>query len=274
MPGYGREKKRYKGSKKSRKNRKAKKIVQPRMGSIARIRPVAYSKELYCKLKIANTEDTTVAVGSSTRRLYLGNSPSIYPPQGALGAFAAPANPIPAGELLYGGFPEYASFYDKHRMLASKIRLEGFVTTNANDSFLRVVFIPIAPNPDSDNDAIQQMVNELDAYTFDQLMCYPNAKFKQAAIQTGGYARFRFSSYRKTKTMLNIQDMKDQEDLNVDMPTTAAANSERPGETYLWGYYVRAFNTTATAQSMKLTVSMIGYFQFNRRRYLQGIVTV
>lgn len=277
MPGYGRERKRYKGSKRASKKKGYRKgrRVQPRMsviGNVGRIRPVAVAKELYCKLKVAKIEEFSVSGASSTRRLYLGNSPSIFPPQGALGAFVGPANPIPASELLYGGFPEYGSFYDKHRMLASKIRLEAFVNTNSNDSFVRAVFIPIAPNPDSDNDAIDQMVNQLDAYNFEELMCYPNAQCKQAALQTGGFARFRFKAYRKTKNMLSIQNLRDEEALNVDMPGIDASGAERPGVTYLWGYYFRVFNATAAvSQIIRLNVQMVGYFNFNRRRYLQGL---
>lgn len=270
MPGYGKEKRRYKGSKKANK-KKSKKNPNVNNLSIARIRPVAYARELYCKLKSVKMEDANVPLGSSLRRFFLGNSVSIYPPQGALTAFAAPNVVVPAGEILFGGIPEYASFYDKVRMPACKINLQCFLTTNSADSFVRAVMIPIGPNPDGVGDEIQDMINQLDAYTFEQLMTYPQAQYRQIAIQTGGYAKFTFKSFRKAKAMLSFKDIRDEEPLNNDMPTSTGASPQRPSSTYQWGWYVRWFNDTAALQTIKYTVTAKGYFNFNKRRYVQGI---
>lgn len=237
------------------------------------IRPMVYPRELYVKMKSVQLESTNIALSSSTRRFYLGNSSSFYPPQGALTAFVAPNVVVPAGELYPGGFCEYGSFYDKYRVLGSSITIDGYVTTNSNDSFIRLVFIPIQPSPDGAGDAIEDMINQLDAYDFNQLMAYPQAQYRQAAIQTGGFAHYKFKCFRKTKTMLNIKDVRDQhENLNSDMPTTTGTGGQRPSSTYQWGYYFRAFNDSATtAQNIKQTVTVKSYVNFNQRRYVQAI---
>jgi len=224
-------------------------------------------------MKSVQLEDFNAPLGSSIRRFYIGNSASFYPPQGALTAFVDPATAIPAGEQYPGGFVEYGSFYDKYRILGASINIQGFVNTNSADSFVRCVCIPIMPSPDTGADSIAAMINQLDAYTFDQLMAYPQAQYRQAAIQTGGYAKYSFKFFRKTKNMLQYKDIRDQIELVSDMPSTAAAAGERPSAAQQWGYYFRVFNSTAAQQNLKHTVTMKFYMNLFQRRYTQAITS-
>lgn len=239
------------------------------------IRPMVYPRELYVKFRSVQLENLGIGVSNSTRRFYLGNSATFLPAQGALGAFVDPPPAIPAGELYPGGFPEYGSFYDKHRVIGSSIKIEGYVTTNATVSFVRLVFIPITAAPDNANDTIANMINQLDTYTFDQLMAIPQAQQRQCGIQTGGFARYVFKAFRKTKDMLTIRDVRDNEDLNCDMPEPiAAATGSRPPTQFLWGYYFRAFNDSATqGQEIRHTVTVKTYMNLNQRRVVQALTS-
>lgn len=241
--------------------------------STTAIKPTTYSRELYQKLRWVKLEALTAPLTSSIRRLYLGNSASPYPPQGALTVFAAPAADIPAGEVYPGGFVENASFYDKFNIMGSSIKIFGQIPATTSGIICRVVLIPIMPSPDAATDTIENMVNQLDAYSFDQLMSYPQAQFRQVICASSGHAQFSFKSFRKTKTMLQFKDMKDQETQAMDMPDTAAAAGKRPASQYQWGYYLRAFNSTGTAFNIETTVTMKLYVRYFQRRFVQAITS-
>lgn len=259
---------------KGRKRFSKKKFTKNTANAVA-IRGLVIPREVYAKLKCNQLENITSPGNSSVRRLYLGNSATFYPPQGALGAFATPNAIIPAGELYPGGFTDYGSFFDKYRILGSSIRIEGIMTTNSNTSFVRLVMIPIGPNPDVAADAIENMVNQLDAFSFDQLMGYPQAQYRQIGVQTGGVSKFVFKSFRKTKTMLAFKDIRDREEVNTDMPLPDGTLGTRPDAQNLWGWYFRAFNDDATvAQTMKMTVTVKNYVNFNKKRFTQSIAAV
>lgn len=259
---------------KGRKRFSKKKFTKNTASAVA-IRGMVIPREVYAKLKCSQLENLTATTSNSVRRWYLGNSGSFYPPQGALGAAPAPASTIAVGELYPGGFCDYGSFFDKYRILGSSIRIEGIMTTNNAASFVRLVMIPIGPNPDSGSDSIQNMVNQLDAYDFNSLMGYPQAQYKQIAIQTGGFSKFVFKSFRKTKTMLAFKDMRDNLEQNADMPLPDGTLGTRPDENNLWGWYFRAFNDDASVnQTIKMTVTVKNYVNFNKKRFTQSIAAV
>lgn len=235
------------------------------------IKPTTYSRELYQKLRWVKLESLTAPLTSSIRRVYLGNSPSPYPPQGALTAFAVPAVAIPAGEVYPGGFVENAAYYDKYNVLGSSIKIRGHVTATTGGLIIRMVLIPIMPSPDGATDTLENMINQLDAYTFDQLMSFPQAQYKQIICAASGHAQFMFKAFRKTKTMLQFKDIKDVPEQSADMPDTAAAGGERPNSANQWGYYLRAFNSTPTNTTIETTTEMKLYMRYFQRRFVQAI---
>lgn len=237
------------------------------------IRPTVYSRELYTKMRyVQMIGNQTIPLTSSLRFFWLGNSASPYPPQGALGAFVNPNNVIPAGEQYPGGLVEYASFYDKYTILGSSIKVFLLVANSASSIVLRMVLIPIAPTPDSGTDDIATMINQLDGYTYQQLMSYPQAQHRLLMASNSGFGKSNVKAFRKTKYMFNVKDMKDDNDrFNEDMPSTAGANGRRPSENNQWGYYVRVFNdSSSNVTAVDFNVTMKLYFRLNQRRFVQA----
>lgn len=261
--------------KKGKKRFSKKKFYKKNNLNSLSIRPMVYARELYVKMKWTKLENLSAATTSSVRRVYLGNSaaPYIEAQTGyALGSFLSPDPAITAGELYPGGLVEYGSFYDKYTILGSSINIVAHVIPTSTNIVLRAVFIPITPSPDSGTDGIDNMINQLDGYDFNKLMAYPQAQYRQVISAASGHAYFAFKSFRKTKNMFMIKDMKDEQDkFNEDMPTTAAASGRRPGPTNLWGFYFRIFNDTATTHVVATTTTMKQYYRLNQRRYVQAV---
>lgn len=259
-------------------HKKAKRRTVNNLNAVS-INPVTYPRILYSKHRWVGIENQqTCTAGSSLRRVYLGNSASPFPTQGALGAFGAIPNNIPAGEVYPGGFIEWSQLYDKYFVTGSHITMNALCSVTTSLIYIRAVMIPIMPSPDTGTDTLTNMINQLDAYTYDQLMVYPQAQSRDLLNVQSGLGKITFKSYRKTKDMLTIKDLADNPQINADTPNSAGANGQRPqdnldGTSNLWGFYVRFFNRGAADVQIDLTTRMKLYFRYSQRRFVQAITS-
>lgn len=75
--------------------------------------------------------------------------------------------------------------------------------------------------------------------------------------------------------MLAFKDMRDNLEQNADMPLPDGTLGTRPDENNLWGWYFRAFNDDASVnQTIKMTVTVKNYVNFNKKRFTQSIAAV
>lgn len=238
------------------------------------IKPTLMPRLLYVKLLHTGVADgVTVNTGSSIRRVWLGNSSAPFPTNNAnaLGAYGTIPVNCAATETYPPGFYEYSRMYDKYMIPASKLDLEVQFPATTSGVHLRVVLVPIGPNPSSTpDDYLSNMINELDAYDYTQLSGYPQAITRQILPGSSGYGICRIKCARKTKHMLAIKDLADHQDLICDTPNSTLFDGQRPidSNSMLWGFYVRIFNLHTVNVTINYNAKLTQMYRFSNRKYL------
>lgn len=156
----------------------------------------------------------------------------------------------------------WASFYDKAICYGSSIKIEMMPLT-ATDALGRYVLIPIASqvdntaDADNANDPANTTRAILDTLDYPELCAYPGAQY--GYIRTANAGVTRVKAFRKTKSMLGIKDIKDNQS-SLEMILPLASNPDQ-GSNYTpssvpncWLWYLRVFsagsNPTGNIQFM------------------------
>lgn len=253
-PTHRYAKKTYKKSYKSKRTTKPKTVFKTNS-------MVMLPREAYVKMVYKDVRLLTIAAGADTSLLY--NCMSIAPR-------TATINTIATGDKLITGIPEYSVFYDNYTPTGAKIKVT--ITNNNSTNLLRFVVLPRLCK-----DSIGTDETELDAMTYEQLISMPSAQARTISLGTGGQPIQSIQMYRKTKYMLDIKDIKDNSQINFEMPVgvDTTLSSWGSNDESCWYYYVAVFNIGAGAvTALECRVEMIYYMLLRNRQFIEQLTAV
>lgn len=226
------------------------------------------SRLLRVKLPWIKTFSTTLSSASSQSYAFQGNG---IVPYTALGQVWPNGNTVSAGDTLPAGEIEYSQLYDRYYINGSSIKVE-IVNTQAsgNSSLIRAVLLAV-PFVNENTDSWQHNKQQLDNYTYDQLLAWPFAKWRMVGANTGGASRVILKLYRKTKHMCGLKDLRDNVEYSgrlTDGSTdvSGSASSINPYNGFM--YYLRLFTTGDSSEnSAEITVRMLLYVTMTNREF-------
>lgn len=254
---YGKSRK-YKPRKLNRKRFSKKRFAKSNYGKTVVKAPVN-ARDTYVKFPWLRTLQPNIGASSGQTYVFLGNSLIPNP--------AVTTGVITAGDIWCSGVAEYSAFYNKYRVLGASIKIQ--ITAISANNVLRAVLLPVALGgaESGGGSSVATRVAELDALTYDQLAQQPFAQSKTIGLATGGNSARWFKSFRKTKYMLGIKDIRDQDNTLLQLPDTNGSNgSIATTDSNAWFYYLRIFNSaSATAQTVEVQVRLKYYTQLTGR---------
>lgn len=215
------------------------------------------ARETYVKLPWVNTfASTSLTTGTSSSRSFLGNSLVPFPAAYNTGTPAA-------GDEWVAGVAQYASFYDRYRVLGSSIKVQILCQTSSGVTF-GVVLVPVTV---SNASSVAASITELDALNYDQLCMLPNTQCRIIGIGSGGNANVFMKAFRKSKQMLACKDIKDNDETDASLPSTAGAGGAIIViGSNAWFWYVRVLNISGSTGSFDMQVKTKHYCQLFARQ--------
>lgn len=232
-----------------------------------KVSPMTVAKETYVKLPYVITYQTAIAAGIGAGYTLLGNSLLPTPQNLSTGA-------VTAGDIWVSGVKEYSDFYNFYRVLGSKISIQ--VTAVSANNVFRCALVPVAyggpeTGPQSE---IFNKVAELNTLTFDQLCMQPYAQTKILGIASGGNATTYFKMFRKTKNMLSVKDIRDDQDGIMRVPDYSGIGGSYPSNANnSFAYFFKVFNTAGAVQTVEVHVKMTYYTMFSGRNRTESLVS-
>lgn len=223
------------------------------------------SRLLRVKLPWVKTFDQNVAGGGSNSWAFQGNAICPYTVAGQTAGTNAPA----AGDSLPAGEVEYSALYDRYFINGSSIKIEAINSATVNTAtatqVLRCVLLAI-PFVSSTDDSWQANKAQLDAYTYEQLLAWPFAKWRMIGISSGGAPRLTMKMFRKTKAMCGIKDLRDNAEYGSHLNDGTLTPPQNPQNGFM--YYFRVFNNLGTtATTVAITVRMSLYCTLTDREF-------
>lgn len=225
---------------------------------------VTIPREAYVKLNYKDIFlNPSIAAGAQLISVY--NCMTVVPK-------ADPSIGPVAGDKIVCGIPEWSTFYDQYTPLDVSIKL---TVTNFNtaNNFLSIVVLPRLVKDSLATDKIA-----LDAMNYEQLSSMPNAK--TTIIASGNNQRGQRSIYmkRSTKYMLDIKDIKDNSDINFQMPQGTNTANCTLGLDYdnCWYYYVRYFNRGGAVipqTTFEIRVDMMYTYFLRNRQFIEQLTS-
>lgn len=265
---YRKKTTRKKYGKKYGRKRFSKKKFNKNSTNFLNQRATLAARSLFIKLPWVKTFVENISASGTEIFAFQGNSILPYTAAGQSGA-QAPA----AGDYLPAGAAEYSNFYDQYVIYGSSITVEAIntsVTTSAVNAVLRAVLLAV-PVSQSSNDDWDSTKTQLDAYTYEQLLSWPFAKWRMIASGNGGNNRLKFKMFRKTKSMSGIKDVRDNQVLfggSLPDGILATGGSTAIIPTCGFMYYLRFYNlSSATAFDIDITVRMKLYVCMTSREF-------
>lgn len=240
MP-YGRKKPYYKRNKRYTKPYKKKRFSKKKFVSSAGktvVKAPIQARELYVKLHFTQSRNQIIASQSGLTLAVLGNSliplPQLY------------NGTISSGDLWCAGVTEYASFYNLYRVLGSSIKIQ--ITQITTNNVVRCVIVPVAVGgPETGTShTVADKISELDGLTYDQIIQQPYVTNRILGIASGGPNTLFLKLFRKSKSMISIKDIRDNQDTMIRLPDIIGSNGQiLCSSPNAWFYYVRIFNAGA-----------------------------
>jgi len=212
-------------------------------------------------MKSSTSIDVTATGVNATYYTLWGNCPQPYTGSASAGT-AADFN-------FYNGLQQYAAFYNSARIHGCKVSVTiiGRNTQTTSQNALRAVLIPYT---NSVQGTLPPTVPSVSA-TYDELVSWPGAKGK--LVEAGyGMNRLKLSSFRRSKTMFNVKDIRSDPNNSFTLSTnTAHSDWTFPLNTWAHGLYVVS-NNTGVAYSVDLKFT--AYIElFNQQILLQTQAT-
>lgn len=217
------------------------------------------ARETFVKLPYMKTQNVSLGATSSTSIAYLGNS---LIPTPASYASASPS----AGDVWCSGVQEYANFYNQYRVLGCSLKIQ-LVSVVGTGNIFRCVLLPIAlGGAETGSHTITGRIAELDALSYDNLCMQPYAQSKILGLSTGGNAACYFKMFRKSKSMLAIKDIRDDENTLVNLPDPDGSGGQMIiNASDTWFYYLRIFNQHSSTQTIEVSAKLKYYTQLSGR---------
>lgn len=268
MP-YGRKKPYYKRNKRYTKPYKKKRFSKKKFISSAGktvVKAPIQARELYVKLHLTQSRNQNITASSGFTLAILGNSliplPQLY------------NGTISSGDLWCAGVTEYASFYNLYRVLGSSIKLQLTQINTAN--VLRCVIVPVAVGgPETGTSYnVADKITELDSLTYDQLIQQPYVTNRILGIASGGPNTLFLKLFRKSKSMIAVKDIRDNQDTMLRLPDITGSNGQiLCSSPNAWFYYIRIFNAAGTATTIDYSIKVKYYVQLAGRTTWTTVAT-
>lgn len=236
------------------------------------------SRLLRVKLPWVKTFDPTISTSGSQFYAFAGSSIVPYAANAQVNTQNAPV--YTTGDTLPAGATEYSLFYDRYFVNGSSIKVEVLSTNSqalAASPLVRAVLLAVPYyltsngnlNPDPRRDTWPAVRDQLDGYTYEQLLAWPYAKWRMIGANTGGSSRLMFKLFRKTKSMCGIKDLRDNSDAGsqlTDGLTTLSGSVNMPQTGFM--YFLKFFNQDGTtAAPLSITVRMSLYCTLLSREF-------
>lgn len=259
------------GKKYNRKRFSKKRFARNNINTLTMRAPLA-SRMLRVKLPWIKTFEPNITTSGSQFYVFQGNALGPYTSTGQSGANNLNVSP---GDSLPAGAVEYSNFYDRYVVNGSSIKIEAVNNASASQAtgpLIRAVLLAIpytAENAGPVSDSWNAVRDQLNGYTYEQLLAWPYAKWRMLGSNTGGASRLNFKMFRKTKYMSGIKDLRDASGFQgalSDGQITFASTSLNPSNGFI--YFLKFFNTnTTTTAVVSITVRMSLYMTMFSREF-------
>lgn len=178
------------------------------------------------------------------------------------------------------GLTDWSSFYEEAICFGSSISIQmvqsqSSVQSTTNSIRYLLMALPMTTNlmKTQPNTAVSQKAL-LDATSYSDLMAYPGVR--SGFLRTPAAGPTYVKSFRKTKTMLGIKDVRDnQTPLAMTLPTAADTNSgsnfvgDNTELGWFWYFRLMPFTTSETDNtSIQFVVKLKYYAQLNERKLI------
>lgn len=163
-----------------------------------------------------------------------------------------------SGNKIVAGADAWSAFFNDYYSYGSKLSVE--VINNSTTSARCVLLAVTDSTP----------VSQLDALTYEELLSYPGVQKRYLGISTGGNERLIMKGFRKTKNMLGIKDLVDNDDLKMINPATLSLPSAVVTPDHYWYWYFRAIpsNNVDTTVTLSATFKYTGYYKLVEREFV------
>lgn len=278
---------RRKYTNKTKYNRRGRKRAYNNRTTLTMRAPLA-SNNLNVKIPWAQTFDFDFNNAQTDDFIVLGGNHLV--PHTDLGQ--TDMRPIPgAGDSFPGGILEYSRLYDKYVCYGSSLYIEAVnasLPANTVIPTIRAVLLAVPYSRiDTDNinhtDSWDGVRNQLNSYTYDQLLVWPGAKFRMIASGYGGNNRLVFKMYRSTRSLLGVKDMRDNNqwdyglggylpDGQSNIPEAVIRTQINPA--YGFMYFLKLFASTVPVGqtfTVQVTVRMKLYMGLSSREFNPSI---
>lgn len=169
------------------------------------------------------------------------------------------------------GIVDWATFYEEAICYGSSISVQ-MMPSGANavtTPDVRYVLIAIASQSSGSSDLTGPNIGsgdstkaKLDVLDYEDLSSYPGAKSGYIRSSFSGVTRLK--AFRKTKSMLGLKDLKDNQSLRMVLPTSSnlngGANLTANGDELCWLWYFRLFPFSTAAESAIMYTFRINYY--------------
>nr|WAE42456.1 MAG: capsid protein [Cressdnaviricota sp.] len=179
---------------------------------------------------------------------------------------------------------DWSAFYEQALCFGSSISIQIMPfqsdSSTGAQTDMRYILLAIASESIADLDDVNDNGTagitklNLDALPYESLATYPGARTGYIRSSFSGITRVK--AFRKTKSMLGLKDLRDNQELSMTLPTNASLNT---GQNYVagtsphqlaWIWYFRLFTfdgTPAGGQNM-YTIRLNYYLQLQSRRFI------
>lgn len=177
------------------------------------------------------------------------------------------------GDTFPQGLLQYSNFYEKYRVLGCSIKINF---NNGGGNSTQGVGVLLAYNgvfdtgPTGNDDNYERLI----ASDPDSLVSYPGASWKIISTNTGNRQNAFFKGFRKSKTILGVKDMRDNDEADALLPTNVPESAQQygtnPSASQRWSWMFKFnpfFTDTIPAATYQVTVKLKYYVQLFGRDY-------
>lgn len=175
---------------------------------------------------------------------------------------------------------DWSAFYEEAIVFGSSISISimPFGLGSVAQTDMRYILLAIPSESTSDLDSVNDTSagptrNNLDQLDYESLATYPGARTGYVRSSYAGVTRVK--AFRKTKTMLGLKDLRDNQELAMLLPTAAALDTgvnytttNPPSLSWIWYFRLFPFDATPGASQVMYTVRINYYMQLQSRRFI------
>lgn len=223
------------------------------------VRAPVNAREMYVKFPYSTIKEIASSGVIPSRYAVLANSLIPFPASYS-------SNTPTAGDVWAAGVSEYASQYNFYRVLGCSVSVQ-YVSESTTTT--RLVMVPVTYGQGEDSvpdQPISDKISELDGLTYDELCSQPYAQSKLVGSNAGGPNVCYMKMFRKTKNMIGVKDLKDNEDTLINLPGAAGENGRiQTSGRSAYIFYLKMFTGGGTVVTSEVQFKIKYYVQLSGR---------